>query len=369
MKKLLAQCKKELRQFMRDKLTVALAFVLPLLSLLLFGYGVRLEIKNIPLAVQNFDNGTLSRELVDRIYNNGQFDAHEWKGDHPLEDALDRGQAKAAVIIPPDFSRTLTSGRQAHFQVLVDATDVNNARVIKNSVLATTNRFMTDNRLMDNSNPIFEPNIRLWFNPGRKESLYVVPGALAVCLWIYPSLLAALAMVREKESGTILQVYASSITAVEFVGGKILAYMVVGGLEAAFLIAISMVCFGIRFMGDPTPYIVGALLFILSAVCFGTMIGTRTTSQSSAVQAVATGGFTTALLLSGYLYPVRNIIYPLSYVTVFVPARWFVQLSRDAFVRGGGWVYDWYLPLFLAIGAMFFFNIARKNLSKMQLTA
>lgn len=97
------------------------------------------------------------------------------------------------------------------------------------------------------------------------------------------------------------------------------------------------------------------------------MIGINTSSQSSAVQAVATGGFTTALLLSGYLYPIRNIVYPLSYVTFFVPARWFIQLSRDAFVRGGGWIYDWYLPLFLALGGLLFFRIAHKKLSKMQL--
>jgi ABC-2 type transport system permease protein len=336
------------------------------LSLMLFGYGVRLEIKNIPLVVQNFDNGKLSLDLIDRLYNNDQFDAHKWKGEHPLESAMDRGYAKAAVIIPPDFTRVLTSGRQAHFQVFVDATDVNNARVIKNGIIGTTNGFMIANRLIAND-PVFQSDIRLWFNPGRKESLYVVPGALAVCLWIYPSLLAALAMVREKESGTILQVYASSITAVEFIGGKVLAYLIVGILEAVFLIVISMICFNIQLIGDPTPYIIGTLLFVLSSVSFGTMIGTRTNSQSAAVQAVATGGFTTALLLSGYLYPIRNIVYPLSYVTIFVPARWFVQLSRDAFVRGGGWIYDWYLPLILAAGALFFFNIARKNLSKMQL--
>lgn len=367
MKRLIAQCQKELKQFVRDGLTVALAFVLPLLSLMLFGYGVRLEIKNIGLVVQNFDKGTLSADLVDRIYNNSQFEAHPWHGKHPLESAMDKGYAKAAVIIPPDFSRTLRSGRQARFQVIVDATDVNNARVIKNGILATTNRFVVDNRLTEN-NSILDSNIRLWFNPGRKESLYVVPGAIAVCLWIYPSLLAALAMVREKESGTILQAYASSITAVEFIGGKVLAYMIIGICEAIFLIVISMLCFDIQFVGDPTPYIIGTLFFILSAVSFGTMIGTRTNSQSAAVQAVATGGFTTALLLSGYLYPIRNIIYPLSYVTVLVPARWFVQLSRDSFVRGGGWVYDWYLPVFLAVGALFFFNIARRNIGKMQLT-
>jgi ABC-2 type transport system permease protein len=368
MKKILAQCKKELAQFVRDHLTVALAFVLPFLSLLLFGFGVRLEIKHIPLVVQNFDEGLMSYDLVDRFYQNEQYDPHKWKGSHPLKDALDRGYAKAGIIIPPEFSRQLRQGHTAYIQVFVDATDVNNARVMKNSVIGTINGFLQDNRLVQDNLPIVA-EIRLWFNPGRKEAMYVVPGALAVVLWIFPSLLAALAMVREKESGTILQVYASSITAVEFLGGKILAYLIIASVMAAFLILTANLFFNIWFVGDPSPYIFGLLFFLISSVAFGTMIGTRMNTQSSAVQAVATGGFTTALLLSGYLYPIRNVVYPLSLLTAIVPARWFVQLSRDSFVRGGGWIYDWYLPLFLAAGAALFFRIAYLNMSKMQLKA
>ncbi|HEY9683702.1 MAG TPA: ABC transporter permease [Oculatellaceae cyanobacterium] len=366
MKKVLAQCKKELAQFVRDKLTVALAFVLPILSLLLFGFGVRLEIKHIPLVVQNFDSGLMAYDLMDRLFENAQFDAQRWNGPHPLEYALDKGIAKAGVIIPPDFSRNLRQGHTARVQVFVDATDVNNARVMKNGVIGTINGFLEANRLTSSDLPV-KADIRLWFNPGRKESLYVVPGALAVVLWIYPSLLAALAMVREKESGTILQVYASSITAAEFLGGKILAYLVIGLAMALFLIVSANLCFDVWFVGDPTPYILGLLLFLFSSVSFGTMIGTRMNTQSSAVQAVATGGFTTALLLSGYLYPIRNVVYPLSLLTVLVPARWFVQLSRDSFVRGAGWGYDWYLPIILALGGLFFFRNAYHNMSKMQL--
>ncbi len=355
MKKVLAQCKKELAQFIRDRLTVALAFILPFLSLMLFGFGVRLEIKHIPLVVQNFDLGSLSYDLVDRFYNNEQFDARKWTGTHPLEDALDKGLAKAGLIIPPDFSRKVRQGHTATVQAFVDATDVNNARVMKNSVIGTINGFLQDNKLVANNLPI-KADIRLWFNPGRRESLYVVPGALVVVLWIFPSLLAALAMVREKESGTILQVYASSITATEFLFGKILAYMIIAGAMAVFLILCANLFFNTWFVGDPTPYLIGLVLFLFSSLGFGTLIGTRMSTQSAAVQAVATGGFTTALLLSGYLYPIRNIVYPLSLLTGLVPARWFVQLSRDSFVRGGGWIYDWYLPLFLAIGAALFFS-------------
>jgi ABC-2 type transport system permease protein len=366
MKKLLAQCKKELAQFVRDRLTVALAFILPFLSLLLFGFGVRLEIKNISLVVQNFDHGPLSYDLIDRFYKNEQFDPHKWTGSNPLKDAIDTGLAKAALIIPPEFSREVNQGHQATIQAIVDATDVNNARVMKNSVIGTINGFLDANRLVANDLPV-KAQIRLWFNPGRKESLYVVPGALCVVLWIFPSLLAALAMVREKESGTILQVYASSITASEFLGGKILAYLIIAGFMAVFLIGTAIVFFNIGFVGNPIPYLLGLFFFLFSSVSFGTMIGTRMNSQSAAVQAVATGGFTTALLLSGYLYPIRNIAYPLSLVTVLIPARWFVQLSRDSFVRGGGWSYDWYLPILLALGGAFFFRVAHRNMSRMQL--
>ncbi len=366
MNKILAQCKKELAQFMRDRLTVALAFLLPFLSLLLFGFGVRLEIKNIPLIVQNFDDGLMSYDLVDRFYNNEQYDPHKWKGAHPLEDALDKGYAKAGLIIPPEFSRELRQGHMATVQVFVDATDVNNARVMKNSVIGTINGFLQDNRLVPDNLPVVA-STRLWFNPGRKESLYVVPGALAVVLWIFPSLLAALAMVREKETGTILQVYASSITAVEFLAGKVLAYLIVASTMAVFLIVIANLCFNLWLVNDPSPYIFGLLFFLFSAVSFGVMIGSVTNTQSSAVQAVATGGFTTALLLSGYLYPIRNVVYPLSLLTIVVPARWFVQLSRDSFLRGGSWTYDWYLPLILFAGGAVFFRRAYENMRKMQL--
>lgn len=353
-------------QFRRDRLTLSLAFLLPLLSLLLFGFAVRLEIKHVSLAIQNFDTGLMSYSLVDSLLNNGQFDASEWRGRFPLEDALDKGKARAAVIIPPEFSRELKQGHSTHVQVIIDATDVNNARVIKNSIIGTINGFHMSNHLIPSHLPV-ECETRLWFNPGRREALYIVPGALAVVLWIYPSLLAALAMVREIESGTILQAYASSITATEFLSGKVLAYLIISSTMAGFLIFCAIVIFDICMVGDPTPYIVGLLCFLLSSVCFGSLIGTAMHSQNAAVQTVGTAGFIPALLFSGYIYPIRNVVYPLSYLTMVVPTRWFVQLSRDSFLRGCNWSYDWYLPLILATSAAVFFGVAYSNISTMQI--
>jgi ABC-2 type transport system permease protein len=368
MKKVIAQCRKELVQFRRDRLTVALAIVLPALSLFLFGFGVRLELKNIPLAVQNFDNSQISQELVDRLYNNEQFIPSQWHGKHVIDNALNWRRALVGVIIPPDFSRMLKSGRGARIEVFIDATDVNNARVIRNGILGTVNGFLQTNGFAPKHDPV-EAELRLWFNPGRKESLYVVPGTFGLLLWIYPSLLSALAMVKEKETGTILQAYASSITAQELILGKMLAYVMVGLGEALAVYALGMIVFSLPFAGDPTPFLLCTVLFISNSVLFGLLIGAATNSQSSAVQGVATVGFTTALLLSGFLYPLRNITYPLSLLSNIVPTRYFVELVRDAFVRGGGWGNDWRFPLIFLAFSLVLFRMATSKLSRMQINA
>jgi ABC-2 type transport system permease protein len=208
MKRVLSQCIKELNQFRRDRLTVALAFILPLAVLLIYGYAIRLEAKNIPLSVQDFDNSFLSRTYVERLFATNQFIPTPLDSTDPTA-ALDRGAAKATVVIPPNFSQRIKAHKPVTVQALVDGTDVNNARIIQNSLRATTQFFLRSSGLVpeERRSPI-TAQVRLWFNPGREESLYIVPGIFGVILWVFPSMLAGIAMVREKETGTIVQVYA-----------------------------------------------------------------------------------------------------------------------------------------------------------------
>ena len=284
-----------------------------------------------------------------------------------MREALDRGIAKAAVIIPPTFSRDITAGKTSTLQVLIDGTDVNNARVIKNSIQAFTQFFLQDQNLTSGASKI-TARVRLWFNPGRQESLYIVPGVFGVILAIYPSLLAALAMAREKEQGTILQPYISSISAAELLLGKCLAYFIVGIGQALFVIGLGCMTFRIWFVGDPSPFLIGTSIFLIASIMFGLLIGVRANNRSVAVQGVATAGFLLALLLSGFIYPLNNIPFPLSLVTNIVPARYFIEISRDAFVRGTGWAGVWTAPLCLAVLAFVLFNIARRILGRMQLS-
>jgi ABC-2 type transport system permease protein len=366
MKRILAQCIKELAQFRRDRLTLALAFLLPLATLLMFSFGTRLESKNIPLVIQDFDHTPLSRAYSERFFATTQFNSTLWGGTDPARDAIDRGLAKVAVVIPPDFQRRIKAENPSTVQILVDGTDVNNARVIANSIRATTNFFLSNSGLVSGTAKVVA-NVRLWFNPGRKESLYVVPGVYAVVLWIYPSLLAAIAMVREKEQGTIIQVYASSLSAIELILGKALAYLLIGLLEAVILIGVGSLLFGLWFVADPIPLLIGTPIFIMTSVLFGLLFGALANDQSVAVQVVTTVGFLTSLLLSGFLYPLSNIPFPLSLLTYIIPTRYYIELSRDAFVQGTGWVGVWFAPLVLGLLCMLLFKGTSKILSRMQL--
>lgn len=367
MKRIIAQCMKELAQFRRDKLTLALAFFLPMVALLLYGYATRLEAKDIPIAVQNFDSSSLSRDYLDTLFNNGQLKLVRWETGDAMKQ-LDLGHAKATVVIPPEFARKIRQNIAADIQVLVDGTDVNNARVVKNSILATTQYFVRSHKLGTGSErPLLNTEVRLWFNPGRKEALYVAPGAVAINLWIFPCLLAALAMSREREYGTMLQLFTSSITSFQLVAGKALAYWIIGMIQAGMMLALAIILFGIRLVGNVPIYLLSLSIFIFCAVLFGLLVGARAQTQSAAVQMVATAGFTTALLLSGFIYPVRNISFPLSLISYVVPARYFVEASRNAFVRGSDAISQLQIPIFLFFCALAFYLVASKILRKMQL--
>lgn len=367
MKRIWVQCIKELRQFWRDRLTVALAFLLPLATLLIYGFGIRLETNNIPIVIQDFDNSPVSRTYISRLYATNRFQPVEWSINQPASEAVDRGLASAAIVIPPDFSRRILEKKTTAVQVLVDGTDVANARVIDNSIQAATQFFLGIEGLQPRIERVVA-QVRIWFNPGREEALFIVPGVYAVVLSVFPAILSAVAMVREKEEGTIVQAYASDLTAFELLLGKSLAYLGVAIGEAIFVMGIGSILWGLTFVGDPTPLLVGTPIFLMNGVLFGIFIGVRTSDQSSAVQAVQAVKVLSAILLSGFIYPISNIPFPLSLVSYLVPSRYYIELTRDAFVRGTGWAGVWFaFPMLILLGCLFF-AAAWYGMRRMQLS-
>ena len=367
------QVLKELQQFQRDRLGVALAFILPVMALLIIGFAIRLEAKNIPLVVRDFDQTSLSRSYVEQLYATNLFVSVPWQGAH-FPDALDRGTAQAQVTIPVGFAADVAAGRTGEVQAVIDGSDVINARVIKLAIQGVT-LSMVQAQLGNMIASLGAENlgvvsqVRLWFNPGRQESLFIVPGSYGVILAIFPPLLIAIALVREKEQGTILQLYASSLSAFELLVGKSLAYMAVGIGEAVVLFVVGFVLFGVGFVGNPWPLIVGTPIFMLTGVQLGLIIGIFTTTQSAAVQAIGTIKLLTAFLLAGFLFPLNSVPFPFSITAYLVPVRYYIELCRDVFVRGAGWFGSWHLIVAMLLLGVVEFGLAWWGMRRMQLSS
>ena len=368
MKRILAQIRKELTQLRRDRLTLALALVLPVALLLLLSKATSLTVKDIPLVVQDLDQTPTSRSYIDAISTSLSFKVSALPPNVSPERVLSQNQARAALIIPPHFERDLLRAHNAEAQWLIDGTDANTANVMRGKAAAISQAFSA--QLQPASmEPAIKPQIRYWFNPGRSDLEYFGPGVLAFGMAMFPPLLAALAMSREGELKTILQVYVSSITAFEYLLGKVIAYTIVAWFEwIAGMITLYLI-FGLHLAGDPTPLLVTTFFYLLCTTCFGVMLGAAIPNQAAAIQAAQLGGFLTSFLLAGYIFPVQNMPLPLRFLSYFVPMRYYLEVIRDAFLRGGGWSGLWGAPVALALLGMFFFWRSWAVMKDMQVKA
>ena len=368
MRRIIAQARKELTQLLRDRLALGLALVLPVALTALMGTSISLTVTDIPIVIQDLDQTPLSRRYADAFRTSLTFRVVTLPPATSPEAMLARGRARAAIIIPAHFEREIRRDRQAEAQMLVDATDSNTAQLVRGSAAQISRAFA----LQDGDarrTPAIRTATRLWFNPGREPRKFYGPGFLVLGLSIFPTVLAALAMSREGEQQTILQVYVSSISAHEFLLGKILAGMVIGLTQWLLAVGLMFTLFGLTFAGDPTPLVVGSVLFVFCMASFGSLVGAAIPNQAAAVQAVALGGFLLSFLLSGLIFPVENIPAALRWISNLVQARYYVVVVRDAFLQGGGWPAVWGSVLAIGGIGVAFYALAWRSMRRMQVKA
>ncbi len=365
MKRIFAQTRKELTQLMRDPLALALALVLPLIQVVLLGVGISLSVSNLPIVVQDLDNSNSSRALVDAFRASGSFYVISWPEDKQPEEALRLNKARAALIVPQHFGRDIARGADAPVQILVDASDANTAKLVAgyaNEIGASYNDLYAGAPQA----PV-KMAIRLWFNPGLSSKKFYGPGIFVMALSLFPPLLATLAMAKEGERKTILQVYVSSISAHEFLLGKIFAFMLVAFAECGLLLLLLFTYFGLSFAGDPIPFFIATVFYAFCVASFGTMIGAAIPDQMAAMQAVLLGGFLLVFLLSGLLFPLSNIPGSLRWISYFVWARYYIEIVRDALLQGGGWPAVWYKVPVIGFTGGLFYTFAWRKMRRMQL--
>jgi ABC-2 type transport system permease protein len=251
---------------------------------------------------------------------------------------------------------------------MVDASDANTAKLVSGDASQITSAYNQQAGGGMQAGPV-QAAIRLWFNPGLSSKKFYGPGIFVLGLSMFPPLLAALAMAKEGEQKTILQVYVSSIPAHEFLLGKIIAFMAVALAECLVMSLLLFTYFGLSFAGDPTPVVIATILYAFCVAAFGTMIGAIIPNQAAALQAVAVGGFLLVFLLSGLIFPVENIPAGLRWISYIVWGRYYIEIVRDALLQGGGWPAVWFQVLIIGVIGAAFYGLAWHGMRKMQVKA
>jgi drug efflux transport system permease protein len=368
MRRIVAQIRKELTQIVRDWRTLALAMVLPLVLLLLLSTAISLTVNDLPMVVQDYDNSAASRDLIEAFRASNTFRIVAWPPDKQAEQALITNTARVVLIIPVEFGKEMARGVNAPVQLMVDASDANTAKLVSAYSGEVTSAY--NSRTAAASHPaLVQTAFRLWYNPGLSSKKFYGPGIFVLGLSMFPPLLAALAMAKEGEQKTILQVYVSSISAHEFLLGKILAFTAVALAESAVMLIILFTYFGLTLAGDPTPFFIATILYAFCVASFGTMIGATVPNQAAALQAVSLGGFLLVFLLSGLLFPIQNIPAGIRWISNIIWGRYYIEIVRDALLQGGGWPAVWYKVLIIGVIGFIFYGLGWRTMRRMQLKA
>lgn len=347
--------KKEFRQIRRDALSLAFMVFLPAFLLLMFGFALNFDVKHIPLAVVDEDGSRASRDLVDKFRTTESFDL---KAVLPRAEAVDplmaREDIRAALVIPPRFAADLLAGRSPSVQVLVDGSNAMSGATAAGYVGAILQGYSQGITLealerrgrRDVGVPL-APEVRVWYNPELRSANFLIPGLMAFILMVIVTVSTAFSVVREKERGTMEQIRISSLRPVELVIGKMIPYALISLASAHLVLLLGQVLFGVGIRGSYPLLLLAMLLFLSGALGQGLLISSITRTQTVAFLLAVLTTFLPTFILSGFVFPIRNMPFLVQAVTYAVPSRYFLAVLRAVILKGAGLpaVWDQVLPL------------------------
>jgi len=334
---------KEFIQIWRDPRSLALAFAIPALLLVLFGYALSLDIDNIPMAVWNQDGSVTAREFLLNFKNSKYFKIIGYYDNYPdMEYLIDRGDAMMAMIIHKNFSKYVQSNGYAPLQLILDGSDSNTAQIAEGyveSVVYSYNQNFIKNALaaysIENSDPV-DLRSRIWFNQDLDSKLFIVPGLIAIIMMIIAALLTSLTIAREWERGTMEQLISTPVRGIELVVGKFAPYFVIGFIDLVVSILMGILLFGVPLRGSPVLLFITSGIFLTGALMLGIYISVAAKSQLMASQMAILTSFLPTFMLSGFTYEIFNMPQWVQYITYLVPARYFIVILRGIYLKGVG---------------------------------
>jgi ABC-2 type transport system permease protein len=336
--RLLAVAQKEIIQLRRDVRSLILAFALPVVLLVLFGYAITWDVNDIALAVVDSDRTRASRELIDAFVASGYFHVEaRCERSSELEDLLKRGRVRIGLVIPVNFARDLDLGTGASVQALFDGSDANTAGIAmgyaRAAVQTYSMRILLEGQAL--SLPL-RPQSRVWYNEDLSSRNMIVPGLVAVIMMIIAAMLTSLTISREWERGTMEQLAATPVSRLEVVLGKLLPYLGIGLIDVFVITTLGKFLFDVPLRGSPLLLMVLSTAFLLGSLGLGLVISAMARSQLLATQLAMITTFLPAFLLSGFMFDIDVMPAPLQAISYLIPARYFLVVTRGIFLKGVG---------------------------------
>jgi ABC-2 type transport system permease protein len=340
--RLAAVAMKEMIQIRRDSRSLGIVILMPVVLVLLFGYGVNLDLKHLPIYVYDQEGSQQSQNLLKRFQASEYFDVVKVVNDYPaLVHAIDNGDAKMGVVIPWDFSRRLQQGRTAQVQALVDATDDNTANVLIGYSQAVVQGYSSNVQLdwLRRRGQLAPPaplsvEARTWYNENLESSAFIVPGVLALVMSVIGAFLTSLTIAREWERGSMEQLVSTPVTPLEIMLGKLSPYFAVGMFDVAVCVVLALFWFHVPFRGNLLTLFVSSALFLIVVLSLGFFISVIAKNQLAASQIALIATFLPAFLLSGFLFAIEEMPRFVQLITRIVPARYYVSILKEIFLKG-----------------------------------
>ncbi len=372
MRTILAVGTKEMRQILRDRRTLLILLFIPAFFLLLYGYALSFDIRDVRLAVQDRDRSTQSRDLVSAFVNSGYFALVGYEdSDTALARLVDEGKVRAILSIPANFERDLRLKRPVTVQVIIDGDNANTASTVTGyartliaeyGAVQMQTLLSTPGARLPTPVVIVEP--RIWYNPQLRSALFLVPGLIAYISMITAVVSTALSVVREKERGTMEQVRMAPVGPVAYILGKTLPYLVISFTSAVLIVFAAMVLFDMPMRGSWPLLLFSIGLFLVGAQAQGLLISTIADTQQVAFQVALLSSMLPTMILSGFVFPISSMPTVVQGITHLVPARYFLVALRAIVLKGADITAFWQDLVALAIFATVAMGLASLRLRK-----
>ncbi|MGB8951215.1 MAG: ABC transporter permease [Candidatus Aminicenantales bacterium] len=364
--------KKELRQIVRDERTLILLLIVPAFLLLMYGYALNFDVKHVGLAVLDLDKSPDSRDFIGAFLRTEYFDLKfDLRNESEVGPLLDDGKVSAAMVIPLNFSRSLKAGKTASLQFIVDGSNASSASTVVGYVNAITRSYSAKVQAAMRTRrgresillPVdFRP--RIWYNPELQSAQFLIPGLIAFILMVILVVSTAFAVVREKERGTMEQIIVSPIRPIELIAGKTIPYIAISLISSHLVLLLGYLLFDVSIKGSYFWLLAVMFLFLVGGLGMGLLISTFARTQQVAFMLAILTTFLPTFLLSGFVFPIRNMPLPIQAFTYLLPARYFLSALRSIILKGAGWEAFWNQMLFLAGFAFLVISLATLRLKR-----